>query len=151
MVFHLTQDYLSETLRSYPRLKLASSRITCRAIITAHRACKRAFTSDSLLRRHLEYSKASRFGARMGLGRGPFKPPPGHKENITTKMRQWTWEDPTSHDSDSDSDNEKPMQIPDLPTMAAMKYWKMVPVLIEIKRFVSRSQPTNTLFKRSRG
>jgi hypothetical protein len=54
-------------------------------------------------------------------------------------------EDYTNHGSDSDLDNDEPMQIPDLPTLAGVKYWETVPVLVEIKRFVSRSQPADTL------
>jgi hypothetical protein len=58
-------------------------------------------------------------------------------------------EEPTSHDSDSDSDNERPMRVPDLATIASMKCWENVPVLVEIKRFVSRSEPTGASFTES--
>ena len=38
-------------------------------------------------------------------------------------------EKPPHHDSDSDSDNEEPMQFLDLETIAAMRYHETVPVL----------------------
>jgi hypothetical protein len=54
-------------------------------------------------------------------------------------------ERPPEHDSDLDSDDEEPMQVLDLATIATVKYYERVPVLVEIKRFVSRSEPPDKL------